>query len=103
MKNVTGIRDFNKPHEFFEMLSPCKGISNVPGWFWPLAEIHFAGNLAWHESLIEMKALIMHAIHHRYAEIDGQRLFYREAGPADAAALVLLHGFPASSFMFRNL
>jgi pimeloyl-ACP methyl ester carboxylesterase len=50
-----------------------------------------------------MKALIMHAIHHRYAEIDGQRLFYREAGPADAPVLVLLHGFPASSFMFRNL
>jgi pimeloyl-ACP methyl ester carboxylesterase len=50
-----------------------------------------------------MKALIMHAIRHRYAEIDGQQLFYREAGPADAPALLLLHGFPASSFMFRNL
>jgi pimeloyl-ACP methyl ester carboxylesterase len=45
----------------------------------------------------------MTAIHHRYATIDGQRLFYREAGPAGAPAVVLLHGFPASSFMFRNL
>jgi pimeloyl-ACP methyl ester carboxylesterase len=45
----------------------------------------------------------MYAIHHRYADIDGQRLFYREAGPAGAPAVLLLHGFPASSFMFRNL
>jgi pimeloyl-ACP methyl ester carboxylesterase len=45
----------------------------------------------------------MHATHYKYADIDGQQLFYREAGPADAPALLLLHGFPASSFMFRNL
>jgi pimeloyl-ACP methyl ester carboxylesterase len=45
----------------------------------------------------------MHVTHYRYADIDGQQLFYREAGAADAPALVLLHGFPASSFMFRNL
>jgi len=45
----------------------------------------------------------MHAIHYRYADIDGQQLFYREAGPSGAPAVVLLHGFPASSFMFRDL
>ena len=45
----------------------------------------------------------MTPVHHRYATIDGRRLFYREAGPADGPALVLLHGFPASSFMFRDL
>jgi len=45
----------------------------------------------------------MTTVHHRYASVDGQRLFYREAGPAGAPAIVLLHGFPASSFMFRNL
>ena len=45
----------------------------------------------------------MHPVHHRYATVNGQQLFYREAGPADAPALVLLHGFPTSSFMFRNL
>ena len=45
----------------------------------------------------------MHTIRHRYVDIDGQQLFYREAGAADAPALVLLHGFPASSFMFRDL
>jgi pimeloyl-ACP methyl ester carboxylesterase len=45
----------------------------------------------------------MTAVHHRYATIDGHQLFYREAGPADAPTLLLLHGFPTSSFMFRNL
>ncbi|ART73162.1 alpha/beta hydrolase [Mycobacterium dioxanotrophicus] len=42
-------------------------------------------------------------IHHRYATVDGRRLFYREAGSPDAPAIVLLHGFPTSSYMFRNL
>jgi pimeloyl-ACP methyl ester carboxylesterase len=45
----------------------------------------------------------MVAVHHRHATVRGQRLFYREAGPADAPAIVLLHGFPTSSFMFRDL
>jgi pimeloyl-ACP methyl ester carboxylesterase len=34
---------------------------------------------------------------------DGVNVFYREAGPADAPVLLLLHGFPASSFQFREL
>ncbi|MGH3641959.1 MAG: alpha/beta fold hydrolase [Mycobacterium sp.] len=41
--------------------------------------------------------------HHRYAEIAGRRIFYREAGPSDAPAIVLLHGTPASSHMYRHL
>jgi pimeloyl-ACP methyl ester carboxylesterase len=45
----------------------------------------------------------MTTVHHRYATVSGQRLFYREAGPAAAPAVVLLHGFPTSSFMFRQL
>jgi pimeloyl-ACP methyl ester carboxylesterase len=45
----------------------------------------------------------MPTIHYRYATVRGRQLFYREAGPADAPAVVLLHGFPTSSFMFRNL
>jgi pimeloyl-ACP methyl ester carboxylesterase len=45
----------------------------------------------------------MAAVHHRYATVQGQELFYREAGPADAPVIVLLHGFPTSSFMFRKL
>jgi pimeloyl-ACP methyl ester carboxylesterase len=45
----------------------------------------------------------MTVVHHRYRTIDGQKLFYREAGTQDAPVLVLLHGFPTSSFMFRHL
>lgn len=45
----------------------------------------------------------MVAVHHRQLEIDGQTLFYREAGNAENATLVLLHGFPTSSYMFRHL
>ncbi|WP_239482674.1 alpha/beta hydrolase [Paraburkholderia sp. C35] len=41
--------------------------------------------------------------HHRYAVVDDIKLFYREAGPADGDTVVLLHGFPTSSHMFRNL
>ena len=40
---------------------------------------------------------------HRTAKIDGVEIFYREAGPADAPVVLLLHGFPTSSHMFRNL
>ncbi len=39
---------------------------------------------------------------HRYATIDSHRIFYREAGSANAPAIVLLHGFPSSSHMFRD-
>src|SRR5579859_519456 len=41
--------------------------------------------------------------HYRTATVDGIEIFYREAGPANGPAVVLLHGFPTSSHMFRNL
>jgi pimeloyl-ACP methyl ester carboxylesterase len=41
--------------------------------------------------------------YHRSATVAGLKVFYREAGPADAPVVVLLHGFPSSSHMFRNL
>jgi pimeloyl-ACP methyl ester carboxylesterase len=42
-------------------------------------------------------------IHHRTMKIDGVDVFYREAGPANGPIVVLLHGFPSSSHMYRNL
>lgn len=42
-------------------------------------------------------------IHYRSTEVDGLKIFYREAGAAGAAKLLLLHGFPTSSHMFRDL
>jgi pimeloyl-ACP methyl ester carboxylesterase len=41
--------------------------------------------------------------HYRVASVDGLDIFYREAGPRDAPAILLLHGFPTSSHMFRDL
>ena len=40
--------------------------------------------------------------HHRI-EADGVHVFYREAGPANAPVILLLHGFPTSSFQYREL
>jgi pimeloyl-ACP methyl ester carboxylesterase len=37
------------------------------------------------------------------AEVDGLKIFYREAGPRDAPTILLLHGFPSSSVMFETL
>ncbi|WP_330307494.1 MULTISPECIES: alpha/beta fold hydrolase [unclassified Streptomyces] len=44
-----------------------------------------------------------HGIHHRTTTVRGHEIHYREAGPADAPVLLLLHGFPTSSHMFRDL
>jgi alpha/beta hydrolase fold len=40
---------------------------------------------------------------YRAADVGGLEIFYREAGPAAAPVVLLLHGFPTSSRMFRNL
>ena len=40
---------------------------------------------------------------YRTSKIEGLDIFYREAGPKDAPVALLLHGFPSSSHMFRNL
>ncbi len=40
---------------------------------------------------------------HRTVEVDGLEIFYREAGSPEAPTLLLLHGFPTSSHMFRDL
>jgi pimeloyl-ACP methyl ester carboxylesterase len=42
-------------------------------------------------------------IKYQYATADGCKIFYREAGPTSAPGILLLHGFPTSSHMFRNL
>ncbi|MCX4819568.1 alpha/beta hydrolase [Streptomyces sp. NBC_01142] len=42
-------------------------------------------------------------IHHRTATVRGHEIFYREAGAPDAPVILLLHGFPTSSHMFRDL
>jgi pimeloyl-ACP methyl ester carboxylesterase len=43
------------------------------------------------------------AVRHRTEDVDGVNVFYREAGSADAPTVLLLHGFPSASHMFRDL
>jgi pimeloyl-ACP methyl ester carboxylesterase len=45
----------------------------------------------------------MALVSYRTADVDGFNVFYREAGPAGAPKLLLLHGFPSAGHMFRDL
>ncbi len=54
-------------------------------------------------ALTSSTASAQNAVVHDTIEIDGVDIFYREAGPKDAPTLFLLHGYPTSSHMFRNL
>lgn len=45
----------------------------------------------------------MAVTHHRTVDVDGLDVFYREAGPEQAPVILLLHGYPTSSHMFRHL
>ncbi|WP_420992266.1 alpha/beta fold hydrolase [Cupriavidus sp. 30B13] len=58
------------------------------------------------ETVMDRASTVGHVpvtVFYRSATIDGVKVFYREAGPEDAPAVLLLHGFPTSSHMFRNL
>ena len=45
----------------------------------------------------------MNAVSYQTVKIHDQNVFYRESGPANAPTILLLHGFPTSSHMYRNL
>ncbi len=45
----------------------------------------------------------MMSTNYRSADVNGLKVFYRQAGPPDAPTLLLLHGYPSASHMFRNL
>ena len=46
---------------------------------------------------------VHHRVHYRTVKIDDLDIFYRESGPVGAPTVLLLHGFPTSSHMFRDL
>ncbi|HEY4078956.1 MAG TPA: alpha/beta hydrolase [Rhizomicrobium sp.] len=54
-------------------------------------------------SIATAAAAALPVVHYRTTNIDGVEIFYREAGPANGPVVLLLHGFPTSSHMFRNL
>lgn len=45
----------------------------------------------------------MNKVTYKKVDVDGFNVFYREAGAKDASTILLLHGFPTSSHMFRDL
>ena len=63
----------------------------------------FAVAIALASASAEEDASPENKVYHRTIKIDGLDIFYREAGPKDAPVVLLLHGFPTSSQMFRNL
>ncbi|GLW34532.1 alpha/beta fold hydrolase [Actinoplanes regularis] len=50
-----------------------------------------------------MNSIEVAQIAHRFVDVDGVQVFYREAGPRNAPVLLLLHGFPSASHQFRRL
>jgi pimeloyl-ACP methyl ester carboxylesterase len=55
------------------------------------------------EIVLRAKENLMTPIRYRTADVDGFKVFYREAGPPGAPKLLLLHGFPSAGHMFRDL
>ena len=49
------------------------------------------------------RACAADAVHYRHAVVDGINVFYREAGDPRKPTILLLHGFPSSSFEFHEL
>jgi pimeloyl-ACP methyl ester carboxylesterase len=63
-------------------------------------------DLSYRASLAIIKntgAMPMTRVYFNKVDVDGFKIFYRAAGPQDAPVLLLLHGFPTSSHMFRDL
>ncbi len=55
------------------------------------------------EPALSQKKGIVFPTEFKTASVNGVELFYREAGSKSAPVLILLHGYPTSSFMYRNL
>jgi pimeloyl-ACP methyl ester carboxylesterase len=52
---------------------------------------------------VETQTTTQYPVHYKTVRVNSQDIFYREAGPQNAPVILLLHGFPTSSNMFRNL
>ncbi|MGO6799063.1 alpha/beta hydrolase (plasmid) [Rhizobium ruizarguesonis] len=55
------------------------------------------------KKVVTIHKLVVPQVTYHTVDVDGTKIFYREAGPAGAPVVLLLHGFPTSSHMFRNL
>src|SRR5580698_8600041 len=82
------------------MTSRCRASSAC----WPAAALHrMLLTLGVFCMLHEPVAAASPQVHYRFQRVQGVDIFYREAGDPRAPTLLLLHGFPTSSHMFRDL
>ena len=72
-------------------------------WVWCLQVFCFALALSALAQANGKETLMTHPIYYRTVKVDGLSIFYREAGPKGAPAILLLHGLPSSSRMFQPL
>lgn len=72
-----------------------------------LAGVIIFGNFSFTEAdeFLEDQVVVekSHSTLHKTVEVDGVNIFYREAGDVNKPTILLLHGYPTSSHMFRNL
>lgn len=57
------------------------------------------GDVDWEKN----REVVFHADYSRFAEVDGVRVHYQEAGPADAPAMILIHGFASSNLVWSKV
>jgi len=92
-----------------KMAYNLKSIPLVFSYFFLISAFMFSCNMAGSSESetssekTEIKDHKHYPTHYNTVEVDGVEIFYREAGPADAPTILLLHGYPTSSHMFRNL
>lgn len=91
------------------VISDATAAAQVPdgdGYASALTNFRFIANTVWttDEALENMKSAVkLSKVQYRTIDIDGLSIFYREAGSRQNPTVLLLHGFPTSSHMFRNL
>lgn len=83
----------------------AKTIKSVLGMTYILAIILFASSFKNSDATIDTFTTVseVQPTFHRTAIVNGVEIFYREAGTRDKPTILLLHGYPTSSHMFRNL
>jgi pimeloyl-ACP methyl ester carboxylesterase len=72
-------------------------------WSWCLLFFCIAGAAAASTTVLAQASVMNYSTVYRTIQVDGQSIFYREAGPKDAPTILLLHGLPSSSRMFDPL
>ena len=95
---------YNKNPEAVSRLSPEQyRITQTDGTERPFDNRPLIADFPKETSMTPEAKSVTPTVFYRTLNVEGLEIFYREAGPRDAPTVLLLHGFPSSSHMFRNL